>query len=640
MEYRGEQPNKELHDIRDIDQLRQAVLHLLGVAEEFVKPLVDIANKCQAYYQGNPWYRGDETSLGRGRAGGANRSLYRLKKDIVEPAVSAVHPLLIRGAPQMTVDARHPDEPAEYGVDGQYYPIEGVTDRDVANIFTEIIEGLWHKRKEAMDRSKVILQSLVEGVSFRSISVGYDRELGWISYPKILMRDQFLGDPEGTDLGAFRDFRYVFFKKELSAAQIESRFGLKEKDYAGHSQTEGRSLDETQTGLVRRSWVGQADGGVKAEYSVPKYEVHELYWNTEMPDVVAEQLEDGLGRGEMSHEMKYLVMVNRYAFPNLDRGGMRRNPWWHGDYPAAAYCHSPLLAIAHGYSMVARMLGPQDFVNIMYNQIARNVMQRGNSSWMVEEGAVKQANFKRMGMPGAVIPVMFDALRMSRIKEVPPGDFGTATNALMNQEIAYGQQSLGDSSPTMTGQTSASIRSGKHAQTVLESGNTQFAEQMRMLEAGHERSAELEVKTLQQVADFSLPYFDSHYNLSRFPMIDLALRDLICDVALDSKTNLPSTSISGMLNYYWQQYDRGAISLHDALKFTGLLDQVDEEWAERVRAASREAIPGLPYVEQVIQKVMQQSQLNDLIQGQISAGGGREGEDVPSLPPGQEAGEG
>ena len=218
---------------------------------------------------------------------------------------------------------------------------------------------------------------------------------------------------------------------------------------------------------------------------------------------------------------------------------------------------------------------------------------------MFEEGSVNQENFQKIGQPGAAVRVQRDALRQGRIKEVSPADFGAAIYNLMQSERDDAVTVAGDASPVLTGQVSSSVRSGRHAQTLLESANTQMAEGLRMLEVGHERTAYLEAVTLHQVADFRSPYFQQYFDLARYLEIDLAIRDLIFDVALESKSSLPSTSLSGMYNWYVSNYDRGAITLEELLKKTGQWESAEEDWQKKVVEVSWNSIPGLPLTAQM-----------------------------------------
>ena len=142
---------------------------------------------------------------------------------------------------------------------------------------------------------------------------------------------------------------------ELDAATIEARLGLKEKDYVGDGGNTGLSQPE-ESGFVRRRWIGTTEAGeARPEYALPKYT---LYWNVETPDIVGMNPteasgDDPSGQRNAPRGMKYLILVNRTAFANLERGTeLPDNPWWHGDFPVSAYTHSPLNYAAHGYSIV------------------------------------------------------------------------------------------------------------------------------------------------------------------------------------------------------------------------------------------------------------------------------------------------
>ena len=628
----AEQLAKPFHMITDEVELRRAFLFLLGNAEDYVKPLAEIADRNYAYYRGIEYDR--EIPKGAIRP----RARTRLNKDIVESSLSVVHPQVVRGIPGARIEAVHPDEPAFLGEGvppamippvNEQSQAQPLTDARIAEIFDDIMNGFWHERKEYVHQSQIVLKALIEGVGFRVFHPYHHPKYGRLVRPYMIRRDQFLGDPSGTDLTTFSDFRYIAIKEEMDAATIQAVWGLRERDYVGSSQA--RRRDDGDVGLVRKAWVGDGENAEHATRELPTYPVHIMYYNVDVPNIVDYRVGQDPKYIDKNMNMKMMVLVNRTKFANLSKNGseLPDNPWWHGEFPIVAYTHAPLLHAAHGYSIVSKMVGPQDFVNILYNQVAHNAAQRGNSSWLAEKGAVRESSFKKVSMPREVVLVERDALSRGRIQEVPPGDIGSDLVGFMQSEIDYARQIVGDATDALAGRNNTSVRSGRHAQTILEASSTGMAEYIRNLEAGHERAIRLEVESIQQVVDFEHPTIQSEFGLHKIPNIDLALPELIFRITLESKADLPSTTIGAEQNYWANLYDRGLMSPYDYLRLIKVLPRLGDEWIDKVRAASRDAVPGVPYSEMALLQLQQKAeagaqieQATSEMEGQLPPGGG------------------
>ena len=68
--------------------------------------------------------------------------------------------------------------------------------------------------------------------------------------PKLLMREQFLGDPDGNKTWDFSDYRYVIIRHEMTAAEIKYYYDADYEDYAGGSGMD--LLDKKSVGIVGR----------------------------------------------------------------------------------------------------------------------------------------------------------------------------------------------------------------------------------------------------------------------------------------------------------------------------------------------------------------------------------------------------
>lgn len=120
----------------------------------------------------------------------------------------------------------------------------------------------------------------------------------------------------------------------------------------------------------------------------------------------------------------------------------------------------------------------------------------------------------------------------------------------MQPEIAYSGELVGDPQGILSGIAPASVKSHIHAQTLLETANTLIGEYARMLDVGHLNSTWVEAPMMQRHTDFPNPFCTERLGLHEFPNIDIAMADLAFEVSIDTKSNLPSTTLSGELNWY------------------------------------------------------------------------------------------
>ena len=627
-------PDKQLNEIGNEDELLQSVLHLLSVAEEHAKPRIDAAMRAHAYYNGEGQWGRRPHGYSYRMATGAGK--YRMNKDVIESGISALHPQLVRGVPGLKIEAVREDDVPYFGRDIDPPPemYGGYLEEDVAKVCSSIVNELWFRRKEQNKQSDVVLQSLIEGVGLRVMKRTYDPLFGTLVRPVMIRRDQWLPDPSGTDLDDFEDFKWQFLMDEMTAADIESAWGIKEKEYAGEGPEKG-IRDERDMGHVRRSYSMDSNGELKTNYEVPTYPVHILYWCIDSPAItdmrpkIEDQEIQRLVEQSMldpveykNANMKMLVLVNRLKFANLKKNSTTLPPsvWANQMYPLSCTVHHRKLHEGQGYSLASKMIGPQDFINLMYNQIGTNVIMGNNLWWLAEEGAIKQSSAVRMGQPNAVVTVNPGTLTRNRMQSVEPREIGAQTVRLMQEEIQYAHGTIGDS-PDVSGQNNTAVRSGRHAHVVLEAAHPVFAEYIRNCEAGHERTAFLEVSSLLQFADFTSPAIQYRFRLEQLPMIDLALRHLLFKISLESKSNLPTTTIGGENAYWFNLADRGLVTPKHVVKNLGIEQLLDKEWLAQLEKYSKEMIPGIPFQEQMMLKLQQMAQARQAIDGATGAGG-------------------
>ena len=181
----------------------------------------------------------------------------------------------------------------------------------------------------------------------------------------------------------------------------------------------------------------------------------------------------------------------------------------------------------------------------------------------------------------------------------------------MQPEIAYSGELAGDPQGILSGIALASVKSGIHAQTLLETANTLMAEYARMLDVGHLNSAQVEAPMMQRHTDFMHPFYVERLGLQEFPNIDIAMADLAFEVSIDTKSNLPSTTLSGELNWYMILMNAGLLGPATFMNLAEMSERVPEEWMKKMEQIESQLTPSLPLAEQVA-AMMQQNELQQL----------------------------
>ena len=605
----GDNLDKPLEQITKESDLLAALLHLKNMSAEANREEIENSKQNTLYSRGYaPTVKKQSITNSR------SAPKKTLHKDIIKIKLDNLGALLGRAIPTIQVEALQPDMPAYLGTADNKILRAQYNSIVPAELLQMVIEGEWRERHEAAIQKKIVDVTLIEGVCFRGFSLKPDRYRGNKIYSELIQRDRILLDPATTKLETLEDCRWLILLNEMTAAEIEQRWGLKERSYYGGNDK--NKYYSENSGAVRMFSEFDDQGNMKKGMEMKRYPVFCLFWQPGQPDIL--RFEDGdKGPRDLRGRMYIVVNDTKIAVNSFAQDLM-------GMYPVAAYSHDPIPYTFSGHSIVSSLKGAQDFVNILYNIVAQNAIGRGGFHFMAEPGAVKQKNFKLSGT-GTMIPVGVGALREKKIQEVSPGDIGQAVLSFMHDEVAYGRELAGDPSGTLSGHVSSSVKSGKHAQTILESSNTLVARYISMMDLGHTQAATIEALMTQRNIDMRNPLYAKRYQTRDLQDIDAAVRELEFVVEVLSKSNLPATSISAELNWWAIQYNLGAINLYDYLKNTEQLDMHDPDWIAKVRESSQEAVPGIP-PELAAQMKMQQEVAAEQQVQQLNA----------ALPPGEQ----
>jgi len=615
----GDGIRKPLEQITTVEDMRQALLHLEGMALEEAASDIDNSIRNHSYVRGDmPHLLRNAPRNVRGKLEQYSNNTI-LHKDVIKPKVQQFTALLSRAAPEAQIKALRPDAMGEFAYEDMFYQND-YENRVVATKLNDAVKLERQMRKEQVLKKRQVEMSLIDGMAFTVYSVRQDMWRGTVVNPRLAYRHQVLLDPAAKDISTFWDSRYIRVQTEMSAAEIYARYGLAERDYMG-GDSEKNYLDDAS--MIRRYWTTSdaADDQVEVKREMPAYPVKAFFWNPGVPDLLnfdgdVEEMRENPQRKDT--RARLFILVNDWAIPY----GMKeedKGPDLMGLYPIVCHCHDPMSDRAGGYSLVDTIIGTQDFIDICYNAIGKNVRANAYTQWMAERGAVQGKNFSMKS--NILMYVEHDAISRNRIKQIEPGDVGSSVHNLMQNEVAYTRELSGDPQGILSGIAPSSVKSGIHAQTLLETANTLMAEYARMLDVGHLNAANLETMMMQKHTDFANEFYSERLGLDEYPNIDLAMADLKFDVQIDSKAMLPSTTVSGEWNIYMIMYNMGLIPPATFMKLTEMSDKMPEEWMAQMEAMTKTLVPGIPIAEQV-QQMLQARELMAQMDAEIQQAGG------------------
>ena len=198
---------KPLDQITQQDDVVKVLRTMIGEAEEGAAHEISLANKNYKYLKGEHFLRqgpkGDwitDTSNPYWRL--------RLKRDIIRPTQSTILPVLHKLRPRAMMEADFPDEQVVAYHENQHIPL-GISGSSAAGHFQKIMEAEWERRGEEVLQAEMLIDVQVCGSAYRTYVPVYDAMGNTRIYPKLLARHEFLGDPNGSDLTTFADFKYV-----------------------------------------------------------------------------------------------------------------------------------------------------------------------------------------------------------------------------------------------------------------------------------------------------------------------------------------------------------------------------------------------------------------------------------------------
>lgn len=556
----------------------------------------------------------------------------RYRREIIQPTIELLRSVLVKAHPSVRVkpDYEYANLPAQVqGIGGQRQTMRDLYDSDVAAWLTNFFHQEMEYTGEAIRQAELVCQVLVSGEAYRVFNTHHIPGYGTEIHSKLLRRDQFFGDPNGTDLNNFRDFEGIIIEEDLDAATIKRLYGVSEREYSYSAMRRSFATDEsTSMSSFSRSYMFDGKGGGNWRWDQRKYKVHTLYYN--FGNVEATMW--GIKNDGKSAELKYplgreIVIIN---FSKVASDVV--NPHWHGEFPIVCYQASPLPCMARGLSEVSKIKDDQVLIDVINNVVLWSALEHSNHTIAYEEGSVIPSNIKNS--PGLKLPVRPGALQNNQIERWDPPP--------MNRDLyAYGQDAEMHAREIVSGVTDAILgntlpagSSGEFLDKTARLGLNRHAFKSRMLDAGHLRAARLWLFSVQQWADFRSPRYAKMHDLGEHQFMPEAARELFWDIEVTSMADLP-VDLQDRIEYGMLHVQNGWWDLEQFVQFTD--PPMRPDLRQLIRDVSlNQFIPGLPSNIQA-QLRLQAAQL--MAQQQQIQNGGQPGPNMaqgnpPPLPPG------
>ena len=599
---------KPMDEITDEDDLLTAFKRAIGVATEAQAGEVAEYDRNWKYYMGQHYLR---KLGGRWMADTSGGDKLRLQRDVIQVAIDALRPILVKMRPHIMVLASYPSEDAKIeGKNGQSYAVEGLKNSDVASFLSDVLRKEHKRRHEDILLAEMTLEVMVTGQAFRVMLPVWRDGLGWVMEPKLYPQNRVFKDPRGTRLETFRDFKSLIFRDEMDAGEIEHWFGVKESEYTKENirsdtammserRDEGRSYFRGRSQFSRYGDRGTTDSLGDSR----TYNIDTGYFN------------DAGGGGMTStgdrRERKalrfpfgrQLIMINEQKII-VDQP----NPFWHGDYPATCYQSQPIPHMARALNDVGKLKDVQRGVNLLMNALIGTTLLGQNPKLLYEDGAFNPNDWQ--GGPGGMVRVNRGAIQGDQLMWFQPNTADRGSYNLMKDLEYYGLENVAGVTSALQGQELAAGSSGKYANTLQGAAMTAPMFRIEMLDSGHYRNASQEIELVQQFADFGSPYFTDMVDMEKYhPMIGEAVRDLYYRTEYESQAELPHNPIARQ-NYYFNLFDQGVYDFEEYIDRAHI--PMRPELRELARKGSLENfMPGVPRqvrVELMMQMMAAQQQ--------------------------------
>ena len=604
-----EKLQKPLDEITDHDTIVKYLCTMIGEGEEANASNISVARRNWHFVLGNHYLT--ESSNNDWMVDESNPYWRtRLQRDILTPVVKTAAAVLHKLKPTMIIEADYPGEEVVAFFEGEHIPL-GIDGSLAAGQLQRIIEMEWSERNEEILQAELLLDVIVQGMAWRTCTPmrwGHS----WKIVPELLDIADVIGDPDGTDLMNFNDFKYLARCEMMDVADIERIYRVKESEFArGPGKNENDpNFFSGETGLYREyGWERPDQRGTVQRVTKRqrrKYPVHTIYYHQGCPDVFnhggkeEKALKFPLGRR--------MVMINKTKLVEDIH-----NPYWHKKFPFTCYQHIPLPRRNYAMSDITAMIPVQEMVNILQNMVIANAIVLGVPQWIVEDGAVNENEIT--AEPGAIIHARPGTIATGAFQRLDPRQSSDDLHANLRDLQLHSQEDLGNRTDALQGKAVTSNASGVLQNAAIGAALTLEGFIAQMLDAGHNRFAGLETSMIQQYLHIDEQMLRSMKESGEFLEMNLAVRELFYDVKTESQAGLPHNP-QARLNWATHNLQLGFFDAEEYRLFTGM--KVRPELERILHQASEFFMPLVPLEMQA--QIRQELELMKLKERMMRAG--------------------
>lgn len=463
----------------------------------------------------------------------------RYRREIIQPTIELLRSVLVKAFPVIRIkpDYEYANLPSLIrSGEHEFIDAKDLQDSDVAAWSTDLMMTEMEVTGEAIKQAELTCQVLVGGEAYRLF---YTRHIPGFSTDirsKLLKRDQFLGDPKGTDLEEFSDFEYIIIEEELDAANIKRLYGVDERSYSYQANKANVAFDEfTALSSTSRAWYPNAknDGTGTWRWDQRTYKVHTIYYNMGNVNATIFGVKNNGRSAELNYPMGREIVIINYSKVASDIV----NPHWHGEFPIVCYQSSPLPCMAKGLSEVEKIADDQVVMDIINNVVLWNALAHANHTIVYEEGSVNPALLRNE--PALKLPVRPGANSNNQIVRWEPGGLEKDLYAYAGDTRQHATEFVAGATEALQGNQLPAGSSGELYRSNVQAGLSRHSFKSHNLEPGHRRAARLWFSDIQQHADLRGHRYARYHDISRHPYIAEALKELFWDVDSTSMADLP-----------------------------------------------------------------------------------------------------
>lgn len=582
------QMNVPITELTVKEDIEHRFLEMLGDAQDAAAKRLACSRNYRKFFEGeqyNPGMGGfGWMSALRQRS---NAHIPMMSGEETFEAITDVLPILLKSKPGLAV------EPENRG--------ENPEDAFLAEVITDIYDNLYRMRSQHVFDSDVVLESLLSGIAYTTLQKMYDHR-GITVQPKLLMPEQFLGDPDGCNAYNFNDYLYIILTSYRTPYEIKMDYGYDEDDYGGKSTIQSQRsmafMGLSIPAIRQKKRNDPIDG---------KYPVQTLFIRPYTPN-----LDAALDLTE-APEMQKMTFINDSFYVADSKAN---NPYWHKDFPVTAFQSLPKPYVEGGTSDVAILMATQIAINIARDTSVAVSLFNANPGYDIEDGAM--AKGKIDNGPGGVNEWNNGVLVRGEMKERQARDSASSMNlwGLTKQQL---RERKGDAGNLLQGGQPGNIKSGKQYAMSLNNVLTRNGYRVSMLDASWQRFASQDISLFQQFVMYNPRYLSRSFEIAEeFQYLtdtDMAemIRTFKYDVDINSKMDLPA-SIEEKLNLFLGLYDRGLVSPQEFYEQTGIW--LSPEEMEKIELSSETFVPGIPAGETAAMGLQAGLQADELVNQQ------------------------